>query len=245
MPIYIAVFTAKGGVGKTVTAAHVAGALRLIGRSVVLIDADPQRNLYDAVGQYLTIHAGNRSMEIVQVFTDDEADKRIDRMKQQPSFVVVDCSPSPVAGDATGRYLKMADCCIVPVTLSPLGVGRHGHRITDTVKYIRQDNKHSRIFVLVNKYPARMNEVNSEMLGTARRTTKFARAVDKNFYLIDPEHDGIKIRESGALASFGSSSDVFKPGVTKHPREDFLSLISHLKDKGFLNQRTPEAADAT
>jgi Mrp family chromosome partitioning ATPase len=44
-PLYIGVFTAKGGVGKTTIAAHLAGAFALMGQSVVLLDLDPDRNL--------------------------------------------------------------------------------------------------------------------------------------------------------------------------------------------------------
>ncbi|WP_443977761.1 ParA family protein [Thiothrix lacustris] len=239
MPMYIAVFTAKGGVGKTVTAAHVAGALRLLGRSVVLIDADPQRNLFGAVGQYLTVHAGKKANPVVQVFTDDDADAQIAKMYSPPNFIVVDCSPSPTTGDATERYLKMATCCICPITLSPLGVGKYGQRITDTLRFIRQGSKSAKAFVLVNRYPARLTQAATSALDVARTTVQIARTKvkDKNLYFLDPEHDLIKIRDSGILERFGDGTPVFPAGQAgAHPREDFMQLVAYLKDKGFLMQ---------
>lgn len=247
MPMYIAVFTAKGGVGKTVTAAHVAGALRLSGRSVVLVDADPQRNLYDAVAPYLNIHAGKRTNPIVQVFTDDEVDVQIAKMTSKPDFIVVDCSPSPAAGDATERYLNVAACCISPITLSPLGVGKHGQRITDTLRFIRQGSKDTKVFVLANRYPARLTQAAATALNTARTTVQIARSKvkDKNVYFLDPDHDMIKIRDSGGLERFGDGTPIFPAGQAgTYPREDFTLLLSHLRDKGFLTQKEPEPAEA-
>lgn len=247
MPIYIAVFTAKGGVGKTVTAAHVAGALRLMKQQVVLVDADPQRNLYGAVGQYLTIHAGKRANPVVQVFTDEEADAKISQMSGYLDFVVVDCSPSPSDGDATDKYLKQADCCISPITLSPLGVGKNGQRITDTLRFIRLKRKDTRVFVLVNRYPAKLTQAANMALDVARHTVRMARikAQDNNLYLLDSEHDLIRIRDSGLLERFGDGTPLFPPGQTvAYPREDFTRLVKYLWDKGFLTQKTTEEVES-
>lgn len=155
-----------------------------------------------------------------------------------PNFVVIDCSPSPNSGDATEKYLKLANLCICPVTLSPLGVGKNGQRITDTLKLIRNSSKNTQVFVLINRYPARLTQSATAALNIARTTVKIAKnnVKDKYIHFFDPDHDGIKIRDSGILERFGDGTPVFPAGQSGvYPREDFNKLISYLKDSSFLN----------
>ena len=68
----IAVTNQKGGVGKTTTAVNLAACLAVLGKRVLLVDIDPQRNATSGAGVLMT----EESATVYDLLTDAEADVR-------------------------------------------------------------------------------------------------------------------------------------------------------------------------
>jgi len=123
--LIIAVTNQKGGVGKTTTAFNVAAGLALMGKSVLLVDTDPQGHSTVSCLQ----DASEQQYSLYDAMTD--AKVRVDQ-------VIV---PSTVPGlDIINSRISMAK-------LEPMLIGElDGHfRLRDVLEYIR--NKYDFIFI--------------------------------------------------------------------------------------------------
>ncbi len=114
----------KGGAGKTTLVAHLARAWQLAGKSVILIDLDPQRSLSfwnelredDAFD--LREGAGWRAgpdikeargqADVVLVDCPGNASDLLQAALRESDMVVIPCQPSPLDIWATAPILKMA-----------------------------------------------------------------------------------------------------------------------------------------
>ncbi|MBK7709334.1 MAG: AAA family ATPase [Acidobacteria bacterium] len=230
-PIYIGVFTCKGGVGKTTISAHLAGAFAMNGYDVALIDLDHQQNLRKILGDgvYLPATRGNFG-SVVSVLTKDEWSEGDYR---ETKIVVCDCNPEFESNPR--EYIQKFDYCIVPTTLNPLGINKNADVIKRTLASIRRENQKAELFVLINSLQT--DEPNrNRLLNEALKTQfKVMRETDSRLHYIDPAE--CAIRFSKQLLYWGYHLfDGSKPqlafrtvGRYSYPRMDFLKLVDQLE----------------
>ncbi len=230
-PIYIGVFTCKGGVGKTTISAHLAGAFAMNGYDVALIDLDHQQNLRKILGEgvYLPATRGNFG-SVVSVLTKDEWSEGDYR---ETKIVVCDCNPE---FDANPRdYIQKFDYCIIPTTLNPLGINKNADVIKRTLVSIRRENQKAELFVLVNSFQT--DEPNRNLLLNQALKTQFnlMRETDSRLHYIDPAECAIRFSKQLLYWGYhlfdgGKPQLAFRTvGRYSYPRMDFLKLVDQLE----------------
>ncbi len=239
---YFGIFTCKGGVGKTTIAAHLAGAFALMGYDVVLLDLDPEKNLRklfmqgpddEAPSLYVPSQTKGRPGATITVLNHDEWEPSQYRDQQ---IVICDCSP--VLEQNPRSLVERFDYCIVPTTLTPLGIAKNADVITRTFRHIRQINGTAELFALINVFDpsealARKNEKLLQHL--ARHLSAYIQT-DPLCRFIHP--DDAVIRFSTTLQYWGFHLiDGTKPQLAfseqrgkNHPRTDFLRLADYLEN---------------
>ncbi|MBE8232790.1 MAG: AAA family ATPase [Endozoicomonadaceae bacterium] len=228
-PHYISVFTAKGGVGKTVVSAHLAGAFALSGYKVNIVDGDPEENLYRLTGNKATVpdsRTGRSNIVNVAKMSDWNENNT-----NQETITVFDCSPALERNNLA--LLKKTESFIIPSSLSPLEIGNKAEVLIRSINQIREHNKKASIFILMNKYFA----PNEKMLDRFQEIKKIIINLNnKNCVILDPED--VSIRESKLLRNWGSEPDLaFKTvGGRCYPRDDFLNLTEHLLERLDISQ---------
>ncbi len=123
-PTRIAFINGKGGVGKTTVALLFAAALQEAGRTVSMIDGDPQMSA--------TTLAPNLGLNI----------------GDQAEFIVIDTPPNP-QHPATLQAVATSDLAILITTPSPTDLGA-----TAATAALIQGNRHGRTQVLFNRVQA-------------------------------------------------------------------------------------------
>lgn len=229
---YVGVFTCKGGVGKTTVAAHLAGAFALMGHDVILVDIDRQGNLRKLLGDgvYLPGPHGQLGSTISVVDTAQW------REQDYPEVRVVICDCNPVFEYNPPEFLRKFNYCIIPTSLTPLGINKNADVITRTFDNIRMVNKEAELFVLINNYltgEERRNGILNEML--ERYLAPYIER-DERCHYINPEQ--VSIRFSKQLAYWGyhlveekSSQLAFREVAGRsYPRTDFLKLAEYLEE---------------
>jgi chromosome partitioning protein len=221
---YISVFTAKGGVGKTVVSAHLAGAFAISGYKVSIVDGDPEENLYRLTGDKASVpnsRTGQNSIINVSKVSNWDANTN-----HQESVTIFDCSP--VFERNSLELLRETESFVMPTSLSPLDIGGRAEVLLRTIGQIRNCNSQAAIFILINKYYAQSKQDKKRYHNVKRIISDLG---DKKCLLMDPEKT-VSIRESKILRNWGNEPDLaFKTvGGRCHPRDDFLKLTEYLME---------------
>ena len=232
--IYFGIFTCKGGVGKTTLSAHLAGAFVLQELNVALIDLDPEQNLLKLVGDgiYLPNNKGGIGHSI-EVFKPEEWHE-----DAAPDAQLVICDCSPAFERNPQELIAKFDYCVIPTTLNPLGINKHGKVIEDTVQAIRKINQKTHLFVVVNNY----KKTSKSKLSILRKTYLNAyydiEQQDEKFHCIDPEQAVIRASEQLYYWGIHLLENPDEPrselafnlvGGRCHPREDFINLADYIE----------------
>ncbi|KKZ15119.1 MAG: hypothetical protein TH68_02140 [Candidatus Synechococcus spongiarum 142] len=241
---YIGVFTNKGGTGKTTVAAHLAGAFAIMGKDVILIDIDPQRNLKKLLRNTddpndSSLYMGNISSGKVggTITVLDEKEWEIDKKEwEKVNIVICDCNPTLEKNP--DDWMEKFDYCIIPTTLNPLGVAKNGDVIQRTLDKISQQNSHTEKFVLCNQYAdnTTAKKRNKLLIDMLKNAINFK---DSKTHLIDPNI--VAIHRSDALYYWGMHIlENAEPelafssrGGKSVPREDFLKLAEYFEKRLF------------
>lgn len=247
---YIGVFTCKGGVGKTTVAAHLAGAFALMGHDVILLDLDPDRNLRKLFLQDIEEEDGDASIFVPPVNKEELGTTitvlNADQWNEAdyPEIKVIICDCSPVLSENASDLVAKFDYCLIPTTLNPLGVSKHGDVIIRTFKHIRQLNSHAEMFALINNYISHkaLHKRNLVLYRHLAQSLAQYTSLDPKCKLISP--DAAKIRHSNALLYWGYHIvEGTKPQLAftetagrSYPRTDFLQLAEYLEEHTVIDE---------
>ncbi|OZA18371.1 MAG: hypothetical protein B7X85_03675 [Thiotrichales bacterium 17-46-47] len=207
-----------------------------MGQSVVLLDLDPDQNLRKLFAQEnqpelaeLHVPAVNKheAGAMIRVLTPEQW-----RESQYPDVRIVIADCSPVLSENPIKLMKRLDVCLMPTSLNPLGISKHGDVIQRTFAHIRSINQKARLLAVINQFDAskEFQKRNDVLLAYLQSALTDYLKQDELATLIHP--DEARIRYSHALLYWGfhiiegsAPQLAFKlTGGRSYPRSDFLQL---------------------
>jgi chromosome partitioning protein len=142
----IALLNQKGGVGKTTLATHLAGAFALLGRSTVVIDADPQSSALDWARR--RDQAGLPRLFGVVGLAKENLHVEAPAIARHFDHLLIDGPPRVTA--LARSALLAADLALIPVQPSPYDVWA-SQEMVDLVREARVFRPRLRVAFVVNR----------------------------------------------------------------------------------------------
>ena len=162
----LTLYNAKGGVAKTTNTIHIGASLAKMGKSVLLVDLDPQcdttkgcgvheptytvKNLLDGTGQvkllkrsdHFTILAGDPELS-ASSYKSNHLQKCLTDWKSHFDYIIIDCPPTPLNKDEITLpelALMACDYFIIPLFASPYAVINSTKVLSKVVEIIKPKN---------------------------------------------------------------------------------------------------------
>ncbi len=160
MSAIITIAQQKGGAGKTTLAVQLATAMRQAGKTVAVVDIDPQASL--TAWMRLREHEARDVAELrFSMVGGWRLGVELDRLKRDVERIVVD-SPPHAESDAKGA-IKAADLVLVPCQPSPLDIWAS----KNTLDIALNDGKASAL--VLNRVPPRGKSLDEALQSIAER----------------------------------------------------------------------------
>ncbi len=137
----ILVVNSKGGCGKTTVATNLAGYYAARGKSVALVDYDPQESSIDWLA--------NRSPERAPI-TGISASKEQVRVPRDTDYVIMD-SPAALHGRTLADMVRRADTILMPILPSPIDVRAAKNFLAEVNKLRKVVNADVRFATIANR----------------------------------------------------------------------------------------------
>ena len=150
----------KGGAGKTTLAAHLAVAFTAAGKSVAVVDIDPQESLtlWYRLREEKSGDAG--AGLLVNQITGWRVKNEVERLAGEHDIVIIDSPPH--AETEAKIAIRAADLVIVPVQPSPMDVWATG----PTLELARSEGTPA--LIVLNRVPPRAN-LTDEMIAAVKK----------------------------------------------------------------------------
>lgn len=239
--ITIAIINSKGGVGKTTTAANVGACMALMGKKVLLVDLDQQRNLsqsfnippQNTIYDLLKDTDGVSPTEILpslhllpsekklaefevelvgKMARESILKKRLQAFESVYDFIIIDCSPS--VGLLTINALTACDKVLIPLQAQYLAM-EGVKALTDTLVDVKNNlNSELEILGVILTMFNRRKILNREV----------AIEIEKHYPIFETY-----IRENIALAEApAAGTDVFRYAPESNGAKDYQALTNEI-----------------
>jgi len=181
----IMLLNAKGGCGKSTLASNLACHYAAEGKSVALVDFDPQKSGLE----WLAVRSGD-DWEILGI-DGTQADMKIPRNVE----VVIYDVPAGISGKELTAMVKRAETIIIPVLPSPIDIRAASHFIRDLLLVGKVSRKQTKIAVVANrvrentlvyhKLEKFLSSLKIPFIATLRDTQNYIRAEERGLGIFE------------------------------------------------------------